>query len=81
MKLAKVLSVLTGVLLACQSSIAFASTANSAAEAVTAAANARHTTPPNNSLWIQESSKGLPEGATDSKAITLTLPPGPSSAH
>ena len=76
MKLAKVLSVLTGVLLACQSSVAFASTANSAAEAVTAAANARHTTPPNNSLWIQESSKGLPEGATGSKAMTITLPAG-----
>ena len=75
MKLAKILSVLTGVLLACQSSIAFASTANSAAEAGTAA-NARHATPPNNSLWIQESSKGLPDGSIDSEAITLTLPTG-----
>ena len=75
MKLARMLSVLTGVVLACQSSIAFASPVNSAADAVTAAANARHATPPNNSLWIQ-SSKDSPDGTTDSKAITLTLPAG-----
>ena len=75
MKLAKILSVLTGVVLACQSSIAFGSAVNSAADAGTAA-KVRHATPPNNSLWIQESSKGLPDGSTDSKAITLTLPAG-----
>ena len=77
MKLAKVLSVLAGVLLACQSLIALAeTTANSTANASTAAANARHIAPPNNGLWIRESSQGLPEGTTDSKTISLTLPAG-----
>src|SRR5579863_2595961 len=74
MKLAKILSVLTGVLLACQSSIALGSAANSAGAET--AAKTRHATPPSNSLWIQESSKGLPGGSTDSKEITLTLPAG-----
>ena len=45
MKLAKILSVLTGVVLACQSSIAFGSAVNSAADAGTAAEGAaRHAT-------------------------------------
>jgi len=75
MKLARMLSLLTGVLLACQSFIALAETTpNSTANVAAAAANAHHITPPNNSLWIHESSQGLPEGTTDSKAITLTLP-------
>ncbi len=40
------------------------------------APNTRHIAPPNNGLLIRESSQGLPEGNTDSKAITLTLPTG-----
>ncbi|MFY9911399.1 MAG: hypothetical protein WAK56_16260, partial [Candidatus Sulfotelmatobacter sp.] len=77
MKLTRILSLLIGILFACQSFIALAeTTANSAANTATALANARHIAPPNNGLWIHESSKGLPEGTTDSKSITLTLPTG-----
>ena len=77
MKLTRMLSLLTGVVFACQSFIALAeTTANSAANAATAAINARPIAPPNNGLWIHESSQGLPEGTTDSKTITLTLPTG-----
>ena len=77
MKLSRMLSLLAGVVFACHSFIVLAeSTANSAANAATAAANARHIAPPNNGLWIHESPQGLPEGTTDSKLITLTLPTG-----
>ena len=77
MKLSRMLSLLAGVVFACHSFIVLAeSTANSAANAATAAANARHIAPPNNGLWIHESPQGLPEGTTDSKSITLTLPTG-----
>ena len=77
MNFMRILSLLIGILFACQSFIALAeTTANSAANTATALANARHIAPPNNGLWIHESSKGLPEGTTDSKSITLTLPTG-----
>ena len=77
MKLARMLSLLTGALLACQSFVALAEAgANSKPDVATAAANAHPTTPPNNGLWIHESLQGLPEGTTDSKAISLTLPAG-----
>ena len=57
MKLTRMFSLLTGVLLACQSFIALAeNTANSTANAATAAAKAHHIAPPSNGLWIHESS-------------------------
>ena len=80
MKLAKILSVLTGVVLACQSSIALGSAVNSAADAGTAA-KVRHATPPNNSLWIQESSKVCRTAAPTAKRLHSRCPPEPSSAR
>ena len=70
-------NVLTGISRLSQSSIAFAEgAANSSAEVTRAAATVHHTTPPNNGIWIHESSQGIPEGTTDSKTISLTLPAG-----
>jgi hypothetical protein len=77
MKLARMLSLLSGALLACQSLVVFAeTTANSTASVSTTLSNTHHITPPDNGLWIHESSQGQSEGNSDSKTITLTLPPG-----